>query len=187
MPYEDMRRRQPVVPVIAYRNLEHALAWLTLTFKFHERLRQYDETGRVVWAEMRAGQGDVMMRRIGGEGDETAPGSAHVVVFIDEVRTHHEDAVYAAFVRRGDLRETSEGLLEYDGIDPEGNRWTFCEPVRTVDPRAWGAVMAQEPPERPDPATCTPQEWAEYETARRLLEPPVRLTSAPASPSRQSR
>ena len=181
MSYDAMRRRQPVVPVIAYQNLEHALAWLTLTFKFRERLRQYDERGRVVWAEMRAGAGDVMVRRV-EERDSATPGASHVVVYIDEVQTHYEDAVYAAFRSRGELRETPEGLLEYDATDPEGNRWTFCELLRDIDPRQWGAVLADEQPPRPDPVTATPEEWVEFETARQLLEPPVRLTGIPGAP-----
>jgi len=180
MSYDLMRRRQPVVPIVSYRNLEHAIAWLTLTFKFRERLRQYDEHGRVVWAEVRVGEGDIMLCRIDDEGSTTVPGTSHLVVYIDEVQTHYEDAVYAAFWHRSDLRETPEGLLEYDGTDPEGNRWTFCEPVAPIAPRIWGAVLADESPERPDPATCSREEWEAYETARQVLEPPVRVTSTPA-------
>lgn len=169
MAYDIMRRRQPAVPVVAYRILEHALAWLTLTFKFPERLRQHDEHGRVVWAEMRAGDGDIMMRRIDDAEGRPSPGPSHVVVYVDEVQTPYEDAVYAAFIDRGDA---------------DGNRWTFCELVRTADPLTWGAVVTEEMPEHPDPATCTPTEWADYETARQLLEAPVRMTSASTVPGR---
>jgi uncharacterized glyoxalase superfamily protein PhnB len=128
-----------VTPVVIYRDVRVAVAWLESAFGFEERVR----IGDAHRAQLRVGSdGAVVVADV--RADKVAP-SAGVVTHVVKVRVPDVDA---AFVRARDFgarvleepRTWEYGerscLLE----DLGGHRWELTQTVRDVEPEEWGGT-----------------------------------------------
>lgn len=132
---------------ITYREMAQAAAWLTATFGFTEHYRHGGgPDGPVSGAQMHLGQAWIMLRRAGGA--HASPAQCGFVtqsltVFVDDVHAHFRRAKAAGAELVEDLHETIYGELQYGVADLEGHRWLFSQHARELDPKDWGATVAE--------------------------------------------
>src|SRR3954447_20248106 len=128
-----------VTPVLVYRDVRAAVAWLESAFGFEERVRIGD-THR---AQLRVGtDGAVVVADVGG--DRATPagaGATHVI----KVRVADVDAAFARAADAGarvveDLTTWEYG--ERSGVveDLGGHRWELTQTLRDVEPEEWGGT-----------------------------------------------
>lgn len=132
-----------LLPHIAYRNVEQAIAWLTEAFGFTEHYR-YGAGGQM-GAQMHLGDAWFMLR--GLRDGEAVPavlgyGTQSLTVFLDDVEAHSRRAVMAGATIIEELHETEYGELQYAAVDLDGHHWLFSRHVKDVAPEAWGASTA---------------------------------------------
>ena len=119
------------VPYFSYRDAGAALDWLETAFGF-ERTQEYrDDSGTVVHAELRFGDGSIML----GSGEppapepgrarETSPRAHGVYAVVDDVDAAHERAVAAGAHVVYPPEETEFGTRRFRALDLEGYEWSF--------------------------------------------------------------
>ena len=114
-----------------YDDPDAAVVWLIEAFGLTEQTIYRDEHGKVGHAELRAGEGMIMVsgpRDPGWLGATTAdplasPVSIYVVV--EDPQGHFERAKAAGAVIVRDLEQMDYGSDEYSARDLEGNLWSF--------------------------------------------------------------
>jgi uncharacterized glyoxalase superfamily protein PhnB len=117
-----------IYTILQYRDARAAIDWLERAFGF-ERVNVYDAPdGTVSHAELRHGDGMVMLSSQthgddGGYGDHTGQAWAYVVV--DDADAHHERAKGAGAEIVRELEDQDYGSRDYSARDPEGNLWSF--------------------------------------------------------------
>ena len=117
-----------IYPILQYRDAHAAIDWLERAFGF-ERAAVYEgPDGAVVHAELRHGDGMVMIgslkhRDDGGFGDHTGQGWAYVVV--EDADAHHDRASTAGAEIVRELEDQEYGSRDYSARDLEGNLWSF--------------------------------------------------------------
>lgn len=117
---------QVVYPTIKYRDAPGAIRFLKATFGFEEHAVYPGPDGTVAHAQLRCGDGMVMLGSRGqGEAafDDTGPVSIYAVV--DDPDEHHRRAVEAGAEIVIGLRDEDYGSRGYTARDPEGNLWSF--------------------------------------------------------------
>lgn len=134
-----------VVPVLVYEDVAKAIDWLVGTFGFMERLRAPGPGGRIMHAQLIAGDGAIMIGAQGGEYRvPSSPGvSQYVVVHVDDVDAHWERATRAGARIIRPPADCPFGERQYSVEDLEGHRWAFSQSIADVAPEEWGAVTAQ--------------------------------------------
>ena len=135
-----------VLPHLYYRDADAAARWLADAFGFAETYRVPEPDGRIHIAQLRLGNGYVMIRY---ERDrELSPASAggctqSVMVIVEDVDAHHERALAAGAEIHGDgPQDMVYGVREYSVTDVEGHLWTFAQQLRAVDPATFCDVPA---------------------------------------------
>jgi uncharacterized glyoxalase superfamily protein PhnB len=130
--------RPAFIPSLAYRDNGAALKWLEAAFGFEPSEVLTDSSGNIVHAEMTHGDGVVM---IGSEwadwtrspaslgGKNTQRVHVRIASGIDE---HCARARQAGADIVMEPADQFYGERTYIAADPEGHRWTFSQPVRTV-------------------------------------------------------
>ena len=116
-----------IYPVLQYRDAHAALDWLERAFGF-ERTDVHEDGGRVVHAELRFGDGRLMLSSSRGDDgsgypDQTGRGWLYVVV--EDADAHHERAQAAGARIVKELSDQDYGSRDYSALDPEGNFWSF--------------------------------------------------------------
>ncbi len=117
-----------VYPILQYRNAHSAIDWLERAFGF-ERVNVYEgPDGMVVHAELRHGDGLVMIGSLshgdeGRFGDHTGRGWTYVVV--DDADAHHDRASGAGAEIVREIEDQEYGSRDYSARDLEGNLWSF--------------------------------------------------------------
>ena len=135
-PYPD------VIPMLAYQDGVRALEWLADAFGFRERARMTAPDGRLSHGEMEAGDGLIMLATPTPEyrGPKSHRESCEqarkwsevpyiidgVLVYVDDVSSHYEQARRAGATILSDL-ELSDNGKRYRAEDLEGHRWMFME------------------------------------------------------------
>ena len=116
-----------VIPTLRYRDADAAVAFLTDAFGFAEHEIFRGEDGTVVHAELRFGDGMIMLGADRPQGAELNAdvGGSSVYCILDEVDEHYARAVAAGATILRDLEEASYGGKGYTARDPEGNLWSF--------------------------------------------------------------
>jgi uncharacterized glyoxalase superfamily protein PhnB len=132
-----------VVPIVVYVDVAKAIAWLSGAFGFRERLRAAGRDGIVNHAQLKVGEGDIMIGRAGGP--FTVPPSGHVhqyvLVAVDDVDSHFERAkAFGAHIVQPP-EDMPFGTRHYVASDLDGHWWTFSQNIADVPPAAWGAVL----------------------------------------------
>jgi uncharacterized glyoxalase superfamily protein PhnB len=129
-----------VIPVLVYPDVRAAVAWLTETFGFEERVR----IGADHRSQLRIGvDGAVIVADVRGERQPPQPG---VVTHEIKVRVADVDAQCERARARGArvLQEPIEyeyGERECTVEDLAGHRWQFTQTMRDVAPEEWGGLL----------------------------------------------
>ena len=120
-----------VIPFLGYEDLRAALDWLAKAFGFEEIAAHNGENGQIVHAEMRFGDGMVMLGRPGPSFGMKTPKELGAVsggvysIVDDGIDAHFERAKSAGAEVVMELHDTDYGSREYMVKDPEGNLWSF--------------------------------------------------------------
>ena len=134
----DAFQRPVFTSALYYRDPMAAIDWLELAFGFTRSLLITDRKGRFGHAEMRCGDGVLM---VGGEWaaftaspaslDGKNTQSVHVLLAQDlDAHCARARAAGAAIVQEPE--DQFWGDRTYRAQDPEGHVWTFCQVVRVV-------------------------------------------------------
>jgi uncharacterized glyoxalase superfamily protein PhnB len=128
-----------VVPLLVYRDIEAAHAWLVAAFGFAPGLLERDPQGAVVHGEVHIdGQVIWLHRVIADDGwvsslDVRAT-TGELVVRVSDVDAHCAAARAAgAEIEYGPM-DQDYGVREYGARDLEGRRWAFVTPITTSNP-----------------------------------------------------
>ena len=120
-----------VIPFLGYEDPRAAVDWLARAFGFEASAVHEGENGEIVHAEMRFGDGMIMLGRPGPSfGMKTAKelGAVNQGIYSivdDGIDAHFERAVAAGAEVVMELHDTDYGSREYMVRDPEGNLWSF--------------------------------------------------------------
>ncbi len=152
MPANRSAPQTPLIPHLIYDDVDAAIAWLCRVFRFVERLRAPDASGRAGHAQLTIAEGAAVILGVSRRGQspewddaaEFGPPRGRVgqslMIRVDDVDAHYE-RVRAADARVLDPPMTYPyGERQYTVEDPEGHRWSFTQSVADVAPAAWGAV-----------------------------------------------
>jgi uncharacterized glyoxalase superfamily protein PhnB len=110
---------------LRYRDARAAIDWLCDAFGFERHAVHEGDGGDIVHAELRHGDGFVMLGTARDDvfGERIGQGWAYVVV--DDPDAHHARAVEAGAEIVVGLTDTGYGSRDYSARDPEGNLWSF--------------------------------------------------------------
>ena len=134
----DPFRRPSLGAGVFYRDPRTALDWLEHAFGFERTMLISDKDGRLSHAEMRYGDGYIML---GAEWAEFIASPASVggkntqaihVHLADGIDAHCERARAAGAVILKEPADEFYGDRTYRARDPEGHVWTFGQTVRRV-------------------------------------------------------
>ena len=130
---------QTVVPMLAYEDGPAAMDWLARAFGFRE-IERHESGGRLNHGEMQAGDGLIMLATPSPDyhspkhhREECEPARKWqevpyivdgVLVYVDDVRAHYEQARSAGATILSELEDGEEGK-RYRAEDIEGHRWMF--------------------------------------------------------------
>jgi len=127
-----------VIPVLSYPDVREAVAWLTVTFGFAERVR----IGEGHRAQLSVGDAAVIIADTGG--DRQAPDPAvktcSVTVRVDDVQALRERAADRGGIILMEPTEFHFGERQCTVLDPWGHHWTFSQTIADVAPEDWGGV-----------------------------------------------
>lgn len=142
-----MSRRPALTPALSYQDPRKALEWLQRAFGFEIEMIIEDGQGNPVHAELRYGDGVVM---IGSEwhADTKSPASLGrkctqtVHVHMDEdINQHCERARAAGAEIIAAPEDQFYGDRTYRARDTEGHIWTFGQTMKVVAPETWDKAM----------------------------------------------
>jgi len=114
-----MNEHPTVFPTMKYRDADSAIEFLERAFGAEPHAVHREEGGRVRHAELRLGNGMVML----GEAETTDGGDVYVVV--PDVDGHCSRARQAGAEIVREPNDTDYGSREYGARDPEGLAWHF--------------------------------------------------------------
>lgn len=124
----------PIVPCLRYDNANTAVEWLCSVLGFQEHNVYRDEQGNVVHAELRFGDGIIMI----GPNAATEFGklikqpreignceSQMCFIFVADVAAHFEKSKQHGAEIVTPLKKQDYGASDYVCRDPEGHIWSF--------------------------------------------------------------
>jgi uncharacterized glyoxalase superfamily protein PhnB len=131
--------RATVIPVIAYRDVNQAAAWLCDAFGFSVRLRIGDHR-----VQLNVGDGAVIVRELRPKEIQAELDLGHsVTIRVEDADAHCQRA------RDHGARITQEpanhpyGERQYNAVDLAGHSWTFSQSIADVSPEEWGGTAEQ--------------------------------------------
>ena len=145
MPQNPPEGSPRISPYLLYEDVDGALDFLSRAFGFRETLRYADAEGTVNHAEMRLGDGLIMLGDPGPDYESPARSgriSAQVHVYVDDVDAHFQQAKQSGATIVSEPSDEPYGDRRYDTDDLEGHRWSFAERIQDVSPEDWGATTA---------------------------------------------
>ncbi|ALG12887.1 VOC family protein [Kibdelosporangium phytohabitans] len=116
-------------PTLRYRDAVKAVDWLVEAFGFEKAAVDLTPDGRIAHAELRYGDGIVMV----GEAPDGFADTSHddfrhvrctVYTAVSDVDAHHDRAAAGAEITYP-LTDQPYGSRDYSARDPEGNHWHF--------------------------------------------------------------
>ena len=114
-----------VFPSLRYDDAEAAIDFLVRAFGAERHAVYTDDDGTIRHAEIRLGNGIVMLGSSQPEGPATRGGGGGIYVVVEDADAHIARAQGAgAEIIRG-LHDTDYGSRGYGALDPEGNVWNF--------------------------------------------------------------
>lgn len=129
---QDARDALPdIIPAMRYRDAPAAIEWLAKAFGFEKHLVVPGPNGTIAHAELRLGNGLIMLGSARDDDFRWEPPrkgevvTQSVYVVVVDPDAHHERAKAAgAEIVRG-LQDMDYGSREYSARDPEGHLWHF--------------------------------------------------------------
>lgn len=120
-----------VIPYLFYADLPEITSFLTEAFGLVRHAVHTDSSGSWVNVELRLGEQFLMLSPSHPEMGLTSPKNlpanhALVLVYLDDVDTHHAQATRAGAEIWYEPQDMPYGQREYGALDPEGGRWTFA-------------------------------------------------------------
>ena len=134
-----------ILPHIAYRDLEAAVAWLGKAFGFTEHYH-YGEP--ISGAQMYLGRAFVMAHR-GASPSTVGEGTQSLTIFVDDVDAHYAHAKAAGAKIVEEVHVTCYGERQYGVEDLEGHHWLFSKHAEDLSPDQWGATLVKAPAAEP--------------------------------------
>jgi len=133
-----------VVPILVYAEVEPALEFLMRAFGFAEHLQARATDGRIHHAQLRVGEGSIIIGRQGGPFRAPRPDevSQSVHIGVSDVDTHFEHAKQHGARIVNVPHDMPFGERQYTAQDPGGHWWTFSQHIADVAPADWGATEA---------------------------------------------
>jgi PhnB protein len=126
-----------ITPYLLYEDLDAAVDWLIGAFGFNEQVRMTGPDGKAVHAELKLGDGVVMMGHPGSDyqNPKHRGGVTQLVyVYVDDVDKHCEAAKAGGARILNEPADQFYGDRTYGAEDPEGHQWSFAQHVRDVAP-----------------------------------------------------
>lgn len=138
MPVDDPFKHAVLGSGVFYQDPRAALAWLQSAFGFEPSMLVSDHDGRLVHAEMRFGDGCIIVdsewaghiaspASVGGRNTQSV-----YVRLNDGIDAHCERARAAGAAIVEEPADHFYGERQYRARDPEGHVWTFTQTVRVV-------------------------------------------------------
>jgi uncharacterized glyoxalase superfamily protein PhnB len=127
-----------VIPVLSYPDVREAVAWLSASFGFIERVR----IGEDHRAQLSVGDGAVIVADSGGNRRPPEPTvvTHSVTVRVADVQAQRDRAARQGAVIVMELTEFPFGERQCTLRDPWGPQWTFSQTIADVAPEEWGGV-----------------------------------------------
>lgn len=128
--------RSPVIPVLAYPDVDIAASWLCAAFGFTVRLRIFRHR-----IQMNVGEGALVVREL-REGEMNAElGIGHsVMIRVEDADAHCQRArEHGAHITQ-EPTTYSYGERQYNAEDFAGHSWTFSQSIDDVHPETWGGI-----------------------------------------------
>ncbi|MDT7743578.1 MAG: hypothetical protein QOE59_2656 [Actinomycetota bacterium] len=128
-----------VTPVLVYRDVRAAVAFLEAAFGFSERVR----IGDAHRSQMRVGADGAMV--VADDGGDRGPPAPEVVTHEIKLRVDDVDAAFARALQAGAVvrqEPVTHPYGERAGVveDVGGHRWELTRTVRDVAPEEWGGT-----------------------------------------------
>jgi uncharacterized glyoxalase superfamily protein PhnB len=114
-----------VFPTLRYDDAPAAIEFLTNALGAERHAVYPAENGRVSHAELRFGNGIVMLGSAGPAQPATRGRGGVIYVVVDDADAHAERACRAGADLIREPHDTDYGSREYAVRDPEGNAWSF--------------------------------------------------------------
>jgi len=121
---------QTVTPYLLYEDAAGALDFLARAFGFEETTRMAMPDGRVSHAEMKLGDGEIMLGQPeDGYRNPMQLGGTTVLmhVYVDDVDAHCERARAGGAEIADEPADQEYGDRRYHARDPEGHSWYFAQ------------------------------------------------------------
>ena len=134
-----------ITPMLSYEDVPAALDWLSKAFGFEETTRLTNADGTIGHAEMRLGDGRIMLATPGPDYEspkhhaevcEAARRWSQVPwvidglhVIVDDVDAHFTRAKNAGAALLSEPQDQSYDERVYRVADLEGHRWMFAQPI----------------------------------------------------------
>jgi uncharacterized glyoxalase superfamily protein PhnB len=145
-PPENMPR---IVPYLHYNDVKKAVEWLSSAFGLDVSFTLPDNQGNFMHAEMKFGDGVVMLgpanRKYNSLSPLDLPGvNQGLYIYVDDVNRHYENAKAKGAVIAMEPEDMFWGDRIYGVIDLEGHMWTFGQHVKDIPPdqmhppESWG-------------------------------------------------
>ncbi|MRG47971.1 glyoxalase [Chitinophaga sp. SYP-B3965] len=119
-----------IIPVLGYKDVSNAIAWLCRTFGFKERWRAGDHR-----AQLAFGNGAIAVNDQPGQ-------ISNLMVRVPYVDAHYEHALAAGAQIIHPPADYPYGERQYTVVDPGGHFWTFTESIDDLLPEDWGGVTS---------------------------------------------
>lgn len=127
---------QKRISIVVYKDLEKVFNFLVDVFALGAGEVERDDTGRVVHAEVYAGDGVIWMHKESPEWGLSSPATLGVstsslAIIVDDVDAHHAHAVEKGAEIAYAPIDQPYGYREYSARDCEGALWSFMKPIDT--------------------------------------------------------
>jgi uncharacterized glyoxalase superfamily protein PhnB len=113
-----------IIPTLRYKDAKAALEFLERAFGF-ERHTVMENDGVIGHAELRHGDGVVILGTAGHGDARFDTGRSVIYVVVDDPDALHDQATAAGAEIVMELTDQDYGSREFAAEDPEGNVWTF--------------------------------------------------------------
>jgi uncharacterized glyoxalase superfamily protein PhnB len=136
---------QTITPYLLYEDAGAALDFLSQAFGFREELRMISPAGHVNHAEMRLGDGQIMLGQPGSDfrnPDHLGGATVGIYVRVDDVDGTYERAKAAGVAILEEPADQDYGERRFGATDPEGHQWWFAQPIPEQASDAERAVPA---------------------------------------------
>jgi uncharacterized glyoxalase superfamily protein PhnB len=130
-----MPKFERIIPLLVYQDIPAAHDFLVEAFGFETGGVMRDVAGQAVHGEVRAGGAPIWLHRVTAEHGLAVvdASSSGLVVYVDDVDAHFKRARSAGARIDAEPVDQPYGQREYGARDPEGHRWWFATPVRTIN------------------------------------------------------